>query len=143
MEKNLIVLMMIFTLFATSSRANDRHQIEVSKQPDQKWRFQRLTTSTIDGSVKISGRLTANLPTWLTRGHVNIAAHSPSGELIAETTTDYVPAILTHNMKKKGGVRFSATRDKALPPGSVFKVAIHREEPIVKTNPTHSGNIAR
>lgn len=32
MKKNLIVLM-IFTLFATSSWANDRYQIEVSKQP--------------------------------------------------------------------------------------------------------------
>ena len=134
---------MIFTLFATSSWANDRYQIEVSKQPNQKWRFQHLTTFKVDGSVRISGRLTASLPTWLPRGHVDIAAYSPSGELITETTTDYVPAVLTHTMKKKGGVRFSATLDKALPPDSIVKVAFHREEPIVKTNPTHSGNIAR
>jgi len=141
-KKHLIVLMM-FTIFATSSWANDQFQVEVSKQPDQKWRFQRLTTFKVDDSVRISGRLTSSLPTWLPRGHVDIAAYSPSGELIAETTTDYVPAVLTHTMKKKGGVRFSATLDKALPADSVVKVAFHREELTVKTNPTHSGNIAR
>jgi hypothetical protein len=123
--------------------AGDRYPVEVSRQPDQKWHFQRLTAFTSDGETHISGRLTANLPYGLPRGHVDVAAYSPSGELLAETTTDYVPAILTHTMKKKGGVRFSTTLDKAIPDDAIIKVAFHREPPIAKTKPTHSGNIAR
>ncbi len=136
-------ILIIFSMYGSTIWAGDRYPVEVSQQPDQKWHFQRLTAFTSDGLIHVSGRLNASLPIGLPRGHVDVAAYSSSGELLAETTTDYVPAMLTHTMKKKGGVRFSTALDKAIPDDAVIKVAFHREQSIVKTKPTHSGNIAR
>lgn len=142
MKKELITLL-LSGMFVTSGWASETYPVEVSSQPDQKWRFQRLTAYKVDDFVTVSGRLTANIPFGLPRGHVDIAGYSSTGELLTETTTDYVPAILTHAMKKKGGVRFSATLDRTLPSDAVIKVAFHREDPMIKIKPAHSGNIAR
>lgn len=136
-------ILILFGLFASTVWASDRYSVEVSRQHDQQWHFRRLTAFTSDGVAHVSGRLTASLPYGLPRGHVDVAAYSPSGELLAETTTDYVPAILPHTMKKKGGVRFSTTLDTGIPDDAIIKVAFHREPPMTKTKPPHSGNVAR
>ena len=142
MKKALIILL-LSGMFSTSGWASQTYHVEVSRQPDQKWHFQHLAAFEIDNTVDVSGQLTASLPMPLPRGHVDIAAYSPAGKLLTKTTTDYVPAILTHRMKKQGGVRFSATLNRALPPDAVIKVAFHREKPMADPKPSHSGNIVR
>jgi hypothetical protein len=97
-----------------------------------------------DDSTQISGRLTAsnnqfNLP----RGHVDIAVYTSSGKLITETVSGYVPAILTHTMRKKGGVYFSTTFKQLLPPDAIVKFAFHKTQPTVAIKPSHQGNIAQ
>ncbi len=133
----------IFSIAASSIWASEQYSVEVSVQPDQRWHFQRLKAHQVDGTFRVSGRLTSSLPMGLPKGHVDIAAYSPSGQLLAETTTYYVPSLLTQTMKKKGGVRFTATLAQPIPPDAVIKVAFHKDQPIPKTRPAHSGNIAR
>lgn len=123
--------------------AGENYPVEVVKQENQKWRFQRLNAFYTDDKTTVSGRLTANQRFSLPKGHIDVAAYLPSGELIAKTTTNYVPAILTHRIKKKGGVRFTATFDQAMPSDAIVKVAFHRDEPLLKVSPSHSENIAR
>lgn len=142
MNRILCTLLLSICSISTVS-AGDNYAVEVVKQENQKWRFQRLNAFYADEKTKVSGRLTANQRFSLPSGHIDVAAYTPAGELIAETTTDYVPAILTHRMKKKGGVRFTATFDQALPSDAIVKVAFHRDEPRSKVNPSHNGNIAQ
>lgn len=142
MNRFLCTLLLSICSISTVS-AGENYPVEVVKQENQKWRFQRLNAFYGDDETKVTGRLTAHLSSGLPRGHVDVAAYTPSGELIAETTTNYVPSLLTHTMKKKGGVRFTATFDKALPSDAIVKVAFHRDEPRSKVNPSHNGNIAQ
>ncbi|MBR9910286.1 MAG: hypothetical protein GYB33_08040 [Gammaproteobacteria bacterium] len=142
MKRFLCTLLFSVCSISTVS-AGENYPVEVVKQENQRWRFQRLNAFQADNKTKVSGLLTAHQLFGLPRGHIDIAAFTPSGKLIAETTTNYVPAILSHKMKKKGGVRFTATFDQVLSPESIVKVAFHRDEPRPKVNPSHSGNIAQ
>ncbi len=141
--KKFLVSLLLGSCVIASAWADENYSVEIVPQPDQEWRFQRLMAYSADATTKVSGRLTSSVSRGLPRGHVDVAAYTQSGQLIAETTTDYVPAILTQTMKKKGGVRFSAAFDQSLPSDAVVKVAFHREPPITKVNPSHSGNIAK
>ena len=106
--KKFLVSLLLGSCVIASAWAGENYSVEIVPQPDQEWRFQKLMAYSADASTKVSGRLTSSLPMGLPRGHVDVAAYSQSGQLIAETTTDYVPSMLTHTMKKKGGVQFSA-----------------------------------
>ena len=141
--KKFLVSLLLSSCAIGSAWAGENYSVEIVPQPDQEWRFQKLMAYSADASTKVSGRLTSSLPMGLPRGHVDVAAYSQSGQLIAETTTDYVPSMLTHTMKKKGGVRFSTVFDKPLPSDAVVKVAFHRDPPRTEVNPSHSGNIAK
>jgi hypothetical protein len=141
--KKFLVSLLLGSCAIATAWAGENYPVEIVSQPDQAWRFQRLLAYSADTTTTVSGRLTSNLPIGLPRGHVDVAAYTHSGQLIAETTTDYVPALLTHTMKKKGGVRFSVALDKPLPSGAVVKLAFHRDPPSTKVTPSHSGNIAK
>lgn len=141
--KTFFISLLLSVLVIPTGWANNSYSVEVTKQPNQKWRFQRLTTIATEDVTRVSGRLTSSLPFALPIGHVDAAAYTPSGKLIAATTTNYVPSILTHTMKKKGGVRFSATFDQVLPPNAIIKVAFHRADSFTILKPSHNGNIAR
>ena len=138
-----LLLTFLAAFFSTNLWADQKLSVEVSNQSAQKWHFNRLTAYQSDNEVHISGRLNSDWPGILPKGHVDIAAYSPSGQLLAETTTNYVPAILTRTIKRRGGVRFSVTLQDEIPADAVVKVAFHREKPVYKTKPTHSGNIAQ
>lgn len=141
---NRFLCTLLLSICSTSTvNAGETYPVEVVKQENQKWRFQRLSAFNANDKTKVSGRLTAQQRFGLPMGYIDIATYRPSGDLIAETTTDYVPAILTHTMRKKGGVRFSAAFDKPLPSDVVVKVAFHRDPPSIKVTPSHSGNIAK
>ena len=142
MKKSLIALI-LGACTLTPVWAGQNYSIEVVPQADQKWRFQRLIAFSADAKTQVSGRMTASHRFALPRGHVDVAAYRSTGELIAETTSAYIPSILTHKMKKKGGVRFSATFAEPLPQDAIVKVAFHQDPPRTKVNPSHSGNIAK
>jgi len=132
----------LVTIVAWPVWASESYDIEVIKQPKQQWHFKRLTAYGSAEGTRVGGRLTAANRFGLPSGHVDIAVYSPSGKLITEMTTDYTPSILTHTMRKKGGLRFSAYLTKKLPPNSVVKVAFHRNDPHLKSSPSHKSNIA-
>lgn len=122
--------------------ASTRYPVEVVNQPNQKWIFKRLSAFSNDSTTLISGRITST-QLLLPRGHIDIAAYAVSGELIAETTADYIPATLSRRTKRRGGVRFSAEFEKQLPSGSIIKIAFHKSEIPTKQKPSHKGNIAK
>ncbi len=139
----LFVVTIFGFLLIAPAWAGESYDVEVVKQPEQKWRFQRLTAYQSGEGISIHGRLTATQRFNLPSGHVDIAAYSPGGQLIEKTTTTYKPSILTYRSKRKGGVRFSADLAKKLPPDSIVKVAFHRDEPRPELSPAHYDTIAR
>lgn len=140
-------LKMAFTLialaFSTHVWADQNFSLEVSKNSAQEWHFNRLMAHKETGQVKVSGRLTSFKQGALPRGHVDIAAYTPSGQLITETTAYHLPALLTRRVKRRGGSQFSATLDKQLPSGALIKVAFHTEKPSFEIKPNHARNIAQ
>jgi hypothetical protein len=140
---NLFTAFLAGTFIAAPAWASDSYTIEAAQQPAQSWYFQRLMASQNDDGLPIHGRLTASQQFDLPRGHIDIAAYSPNGDLLAETTTSYTPSLLTYRVKRQGGVHFSAGLTAKLPPGSVIKVAFHRDDPHPSLSPPHTGTIAR
>lgn len=140
--KLITTILLVFAM-ASPALAKETFSTEIIKQPNQKWRFQDVTSYKSNGNTHVSGRLTANTRFGLPRGHIDIAAYSPSGTLISETATDYNPSILTYRMKLKGGVRFSADLPENLPANSVVKIAFHQNEPTTQLRSPHTDNIAR
>lgn len=138
-----LTVMLFSTLAAAPVFANETYNTEVVKQDDNRWKIQKVMVSSRQEGTHVSGRMTATNRFGLPHGHIDIAAYSPSGELLAETTSKYTPAILTHKKKQKGGVRFAANFTDKLPPNSTVKVAFHNNESGPSSGPEHSVNIAR
>ena len=128
---------------ATPVWATDRYPVEVVRQPHQSWQFEHLNAYKDSTPTQVTGRMTAALLTGLPQGHIDVAAYSPDGKLIAATTSRYFPGLLTHTTQIQGGVWFSAEFDQPLPADALIKVAFHASEPVVPVKPVHRGNIAR
>jgi len=141
MNKFLIALFISTCVFSTAWA--DNISVEVIQQPNQQWQFQRLNAFTSNNTTRVLGRLTSLKPSHLPVGHVDVAIFSATGELLAQTTTDYTPSLLTHRAQRRGGVRFSTTFQQTLPADSIIKVAFHRGEPQSTLKPSHSQNLAR
>lgn len=139
----LSALSMVVSSCASNTSFINKPNIQVIKEPNSMWIINGLMTSSRNEATRISGRLTANSLYGLPRGHIDIVAYRPTGELIVETTTDYTPAILTRKTKRKGGLRFSTEIPEKLPAKAIIKVAFHRENIQQKANPLHSETIAR
>lgn len=137
-------LIAAFTTLSSSVWAQDV-AVEVVTYPNQKWHINRLNAIETKTGWTISGRLNAHGISHPPTGHIDVAAYGHDGQLLTETTTAYNPSILTPKMRKKGGLRFSAALDQALPTGTVVKVAFHPSEslPTDAARPTHTANIAR
>jgi len=138
-----LTAMLFSTLVAAPVFANESYNTEVVKQNDNRWKIQRVIAYSRQEGTRVSGRITAINRFGLPHGHIDIAAYSPSGELLVQTTTDYTPSILTRKKKRKGGVRFAANLTEKLPSNSIVKVAFHRNEQRPSSGPEHSANIAR
>mgnify|MGYP001033758003 FL=1 len=138
MNKFLIALFISTCVFSTAWA--DNISVEVIQQPNQQWQFQRLNAFTSNNTISVLGRLTYRHSRYLPRGHVDVAAFSTTGELLATTTTDYTPSVLTRRAKRRGGVRFSTTFEQSLPADSIIKVAFHRDEPKSTLKPLHGQN---
>ncbi len=112
-------------------------------QPNQRWIFQRVSAIANDDGTKISGRLTAVRRAGLSKGHVDVAAFSPEGTLLAEDATHYSPSTLTRKMKSRGGVRFTIDFPQQLPRQSVIKLSFHENDQSTSIASLHAVNILR
>ncbi|MBL4868534.1 MAG: hypothetical protein JKY67_19390 [Pseudomonadales bacterium] len=139
----LLSIVLFSAAIATPALANETYNTEVVKNTGHKWMIRQVLASSTQKGTRISGRTTAIRRFGLPRGHIDVAAYTPSGELIAEATTDYTPAILTRKKKQKGGVRFAVNLTETLPSNAVVKVAFHPSEKTNSVNPSHQSTIAR
>ena len=127
-----------------TSSYSTTYDTSVVTQPNQRWIFQRVSASAAeDGTTIITGRLTAVRRKGLSKGHVDVAAFSPEGKLLAEAATDYSPSILTRKKKRKGGVRFSVGIPQQLPLDSMIRLSFHENDIGSPSVPLHTINIAR
>ncbi len=144
---NKIISASLVAIFSTLSASTwaQAVTVEVVTYPNQRWHLNRLHASETETGWTISGRLNAHAVSHPPAGHIDVAAYGHDGQLLTETTTAYYPSILTPKMRKKGGLRFSAVLNQALPTGTVVKVAFHpSEKPSDNTvEPVHTANIAR
>ncbi len=126
-----------------SSSYSTSYDVSVVTQPSQRWIFQRVSAISVEEGARITGRLTAIRYKGLSRGHVDVAAFSHEGRLLAEAATRYSPSVLTRKMKRKGGVHFSVDIPQQLPPKSTIKLSFHKDE--IGSSPVslHAMNIAR
>lgn len=108
--------------FVNSAQAgNNLPEVQVVKTENQRRQFRRVAVNHTDTKMAVSGRMHA---------------------LIAETSTDYSPRLLTRRASRKGGVRFSA-KLPALPADARIMAAFHRDEPRQLQNPVHDQTVAR
>ena len=138
MNKFIIALLISTCVFSTAQA--DNISVEVVQQPDQQWQFQKLRAVTSNKTTRVLGRLTSHHSKYLPAGHVDVAAFSTTGELLATSTTDYTPSVLTRRAKRRGGVRFSTAFEQSLPADSIIKVAFHRDKPQSTLKPLHDQN---
>ena len=80
--------------------------IDIVKHPSKVWRFTDVDTYVVDEGIRVKGYITADQTFGLPKGHVDIVAYSPSGELFSETTAKYFPSKLRYRAGRKGKVRF-------------------------------------
>jgi hypothetical protein len=146
MDKKSSAILITILLAFNSSASAQSVSVEAVTYPNQRWQINRLHASESNNGWVIRGRLNAHSYSNPPSGHIDVAAYSHDGKLLAETTSSYSPALLTPKMRKKGGLRFSAALDQALPTGSVVKVAFHPSAPSSDSadeRPAHSANIAK
>jgi len=96
MNRYLCTLLLSICSISTVS-TGENSPVEVVKQENKKWRFQRLKAFIANDKTKVSARLKDPQCFGLPWGHIDIAAFLPSGVLIAKTTTDHVPAVIYAN----------------------------------------------
>lgn len=142
MKPIIIGLALSLTYINAAQAGNLLPEIEIVNTDNQRWHFRQVIVNHIGTELTVSGRLNASTRYGLPHGHVDIAAWSADNTLIAETTTDYSPRLLTKRASQKGGVRFSA-KLPPLPADARIKVAFHRDEPQQPQNPVHDHTVAR
>jgi len=116
---------------------NNSVSVEIVNQPSKAWRFSAVNASPKDGSVRVKGHIIADRSFGLPKGHVDIAAYSPEGELVAATTANYKPRMLRYRAGRKGKVRFSTNITDTLPQNSAIKIAFHSSNQSVKAISAH------
>ena len=95
MKQIAIGLALSLALVNSAQAENSLPEIEVVNTDNQRWHFRQVTVNHTAAELTVFGRMDAHLRYGLPRGHVDIAAWSADNELIAETTTDYSPRLLT------------------------------------------------
>jgi len=116
---------------------NNSVSVEIVNQPSKAWRFSAVNASPKDGTVRVKGHIIADRSFGLPKGHVDIAAYSPEGELVVATATNYKPRMLRYRAGRKGKVHFSTNIADALPQSSAIKIAFHSSNQSLKANSAH------
>ncbi|MEG3639267.1 hypothetical protein [Magnetococcus sp. PR-3] len=141
--KNFSFALVLSLLFVSPAQADQPlPEVEIVKSKYQRWQFRNVRTDRTDKGLFLTGRLNARNYHGLPRGHVDIAAWSPDGALIMETTSSYSPGILSKRLSRRGGVRFS-TGLPELPAGTKIMLAFHGVESQQTQKPVHGKTVAR
>jgi hypothetical protein len=119
---------------------NNSISVEVVKHPTSLWRFKRLRSFISDEGVRVKGHMSSIHRYGLPKGHIDIAAYSPNGELIAETTTGYTIKSFSNKAVFKGEARFTANFATPLPSNAIIKVAYHAKKRGAESNSEHDSN---
>jgi len=128
-----VFLASLFTLPAWAG-VNNSVSVEIVNQPSKAWHFSSVTAYPRNGAVRVKGHITADRTFGLPKGHIDIVADSPEGELVVETTTSYKPRMLRYRAGRKGKVRFSTNIVDTLPRNSTIKIAFHSSNQSVKAS---------
>lgn len=139
----MVFRLLILIVFSQYSYGQLNYTIETVKQDGIPWQFRQLKVFDSENETIVSGRLTASTRFGLPHGHVDIAVYSKTGERLVETTTNYVPSILTAQKKRKGGLRFSKKLEIKMPEDALIKIAFHKNEPRPPTSPPHAHTVAQ
>lgn len=134
----------VFALLS-STAMSEQVRVDVVKQPDIGWTIHRLNLTQSSQGTVVTGRVNTAVSTHrATAGHIDLAAYTADGKRIADTAAHYSPALISPKTQRKGGARFSATLPKDLPPGTVIKIAFHRNDvSLTSHQPTHAGSVAQ
>lgn len=142
MKHAISVLVLSIVAFAPAT-ATDSPATEVVNTGGHYWNIKQVRVTKTDLNTTISGRLNSRQRYGLPKGHIDLAAWSKDGVLLAETTASYTPNQLSKRISRKGGLRFRANMPANLPSDATVKVAFHRNPPIKRAVPAHTRNIAR
>lgn len=118
---------------------NNSISVEIVNQPSKAWSFASVNVYNWDGAISVNGHIVGHRRFRLPKGHVDIAAYSPEGELIIATTTNYNPRKLRYRAANKWKVRFSTNIAEILPPNSTIKIAFHSNKSSADSNKRVSG----
>ncbi|MFC3151771.1 hypothetical protein ACFOEK_12095 [Litoribrevibacter euphylliae] len=132
----------VFALPA-SAGVDSTNVIEIINQDQQGGHLRLVTASKEGDKTLVTGLITTDHENRLPLGHIDVAAYSAQGKLIAETTASYAPKILTESSRRRGGLRFSTNALPKLPSDAVVKVAFHRNETPSNSKPKHNFNVAQ
>jgi len=135
-----VFLASLFTLPAWAG-VNNSVSVEIVNQPSKAWRFSAVNAYSKDGAVRVKGHIIADRRFGLPKGHVDIYAYSPEGELVVATTTNYKPRMLRYRAGRKGKVRFSTNITDTLAQSSAIKIAFHSNNPSKKANSVHHNTV--
>ncbi len=134
------VTALVSSAFALPALAGEvsSYKVEVVNQGDTNTGFNSVYASQQGNNTEVVGRIKGKPKA----GHVDVAAYSVTGKLLAETTTGYSPTLVSSRVKKMGGPRFSTEALPVLPSDAVIKVAFHRDGD-TSSQPTHLANTAK
>nr|CRH06097.1 Conserved exported protein of unknown function [Candidatus Magnetococcus massalia] len=141
--KNFSFALVLSLLFVSPVQADQPlPEVEIVKSKYQRWQFRNVRTNRTDKGLVLTGRLNARIYHGLPRGHVDIAAWSPDGALIMETTSSYSPGTLSKRLSRRGGVQFTTDLPE-LPANTKIMVAFHRDGEQQTQKPVHEKTVAR
>ena len=149
MKTNITAVFSATVLFASvlampaSAGVNSTNTVEIINQDQQGGHLRMVSASQSSEGTLVTGLITADHENRLPLGHIDIAAYSVTGDLIAETTTSYAPQILTERSRNRGGLHFSSGALPSLPSDAIVKVAFHRNEAASSSVPQHTNNQAK
>lgn len=101
MDKKSSAILITILLAFNSSASAQSVSVEAVTYPNQRWQINRLHASESNNGWVIRGRLNAHSYSNPPSGHIDVAAYSHDGKLLAETTSSYSPALLTPKMRKR------------------------------------------
>jgi hypothetical protein len=139
--KRLSIFLLVFFIYTPVWSGSD-YNIEVAKTAKFSPYFRYLNAWSEDGKVQIYGRLSLASMVRASRGHIDVAAYSSSGQLIEETTAEYFPKYISRKSRRRGA-KFSAELSQNIPKDAVIKVAFHSEAFKPRPKPTHLATVAK
>lgn len=121
MKYSIIVLTIVSALL--TGCASTSIDTKIADKKSGTWQVERVSTSNIDGIVKVSGYMKQSKSYASRKGHVDITVLTGNGEQFLQTT-----APLGKRIMRRGGDYFTADISQELPEDSTIVVEFHNEK---------------